>query len=285
MRVLITGAGGQVGTELAALCVARGDDVVAFTHGELNIADRDAVLAAVTATRPDAVVNAAAWTNVDACEGDPDRALAINGMAVRWLAEASHRVGAHLVHISTDFVFDGELDRPYHEWDDTGPINVYGATKHVGEQEALVLGPGAAVIRTSWVCGAHGQNIIKTVLRLASEHDQLSFVADQVGCPTMTIDLAAALRSMAVDRCSGVWHITNQTPCTWFDLAREIVHRAGKDPAMILPISSADLQPPRPAARPANSVLDNALLRMSGRGLLPDFRETLDRIVPTLLAD
>jgi dTDP-4-dehydrorhamnose reductase len=284
MKVMITGAGGQVGTELATLCTASGDDVVAFTHAELNIADRDSVLAAVTATRPDAVVNAAAWTNVDACEGDPDRALAINGMAVRWLVEASHRVGAHLVHISTDFVFDGELDRPYHEWDDTGPINVYGATKQVGEQEALVLGPGAAVVRTSWVCGAHGENILKTVLRLASEHDQLSFVADQVGCPTLTPDLAVALRSMALDRCSGVWHVTNQTPCTWFDLAREIVQRAGKDPAMIMPISSADLQPPRPAARPANSVLDNALLRMSGRGLLPDFRETLDRIVPTLLA-
>ena len=285
MRVLITGAGGQLGTDAALHCAASGDDVFAVDRAGLDVTSRSAVLAAVTSLRPDIVIHCAAWTAVDACEADPDRSLAANGLAVRWVAEACDRVGAHLVHVSTDYVFDGTLDRPYRETDATGPRSVYGATKLVGEREALALGTRAAVVRTSWVCGQHGSNMVKTVMRLANERPQLQFVADQVGHPTFTADLAPVLRRLAIDRLSGVVHATNQGAVSWYEFAAEVVAAMGKDPAMVQPIATADLQPPRPAPRPANSVLDNAVLRAAGHSPLRDFGEPLRETVAALLAE
>lgn len=283
MRVLITGAGGQLGIDLAATCTAAGDQVFAFDREGLDIGSRSAAHSAITSLRPEAVINCAAWTAVDACEGDPDRALALNGTAVRWLAEAAHRVGAHLVQVSTDYVFDGTLDRPYHEWDDTDPQSVYGLTKLIGEQEARVLGPSATVVRTSWVCGRNGSNMVKTVMRLADAHPQLAFVDDQIGNPTFTHDLAPVLRLLALDRLSGVVHATNQGACSWFQFAGEVVAAMGKDPAMVQPIATADLRPARPAPRPANGVLDNAVLRMAGFAPTRDFREPLRETVAALM--
>lgn len=284
MRLLVTGAGGQLGRDVVAFAEAAGDEVVAFDRHGLDVTDRDAVLGAITMLRPDAVVHCAAWTAVDACEADPDRALRANGLAVRWIAEACHRVDAHLVHVSTDYVFDGELDRPYHEWDAPNPKGSYGRSKLAGEREALQLGPNAAVVRTSWVCGEHGANMAKTVLRLAAERPSLAFVADQRGCPTFTADLAPVLRRLALDRRSGVHHVTNQGAVSWFEFAQEVVAAAGGDRAMVHPISTVDLDPPRPAPRPANSVLDNAALRLAGLPMLRDFREPLAELVTKLRA-
>jgi len=283
VRVLITGAGGQLGIDVAAACAAAGDEVFAFDREGLDIGSRSAAHNAITSLRPEAVINCAAWTAVDACEGDPDRALALNGTAVRWLAEASHRAGAHLVQVSTDYVFDGTLDRPYHEWDDTDPQSVYGLTKLIGEREALVLGPSATVVRTSWVCGRNGSNMVKTVMRLADAHPQMSFVDDQIGHPTFTHDLAPVLRRLALDRLSGVVHATNQGACSWYQFAGEVVAAMGKDPAMVQPIATVDLQPARPAPRPANSVLDNTVLRMAGFAPTRDFREPLRETVAALM--
>lgn len=282
MRLLVTGAAGQLGTDLVTAASAARDDVVAVDRATLDITDRHAVLSAITTWRPDAVVNCAAWTAVDACEGDPDRAFAANGTAVRWLAEACDRVGAHLVQVSTDYVFDGTLDRPYHEADAPNPQSVYGASKLAGEREALALGTGAAVVRTSWVCGAHGANMVKTVMRLADERPSLSFVADQIGHPTFTQDLAPLLRRIVLDRMSGIVHATNQGTCSWFEFAQSVVAAMGKDPAMVQPITTAELQPPRPAPRPANSVLDNSVLRAAGVPLLRDHREALVETVRRL---
>src|SRR4249919_1673217 len=180
MRLLITGAGGQLGIDLVRCCEAAGDDVVATSHAALDISDRDAVHGAVSMLRPDVVINCAAWTAVDACEGDPDRAFAQNGLAVRWLAESCDNAGARLVQISTDYVFDGLLDRPYSEWDDPAPQSVYGASKLAGEREAMVLGAAAAIVRTSWVCSENGSNMVRTIMRLASERPELAFVSDQI---------------------------------------------------------------------------------------------------------
>ena len=282
MRVLVTGAAGQLGIDVVAAWTAAGDDVAALSRAALDVSDRDAVLAAVTSVRPDVVVHTAAWTAVDACEGDPERAHLVNATAVRWIAEACHRVDAHLVHVSTDYVFDGTLDRPYREHDATGPRSVYGASKLAGETEARALGPAASVVRTSWVCGAHGSNMVKTVMRLAAERPELAFVDDQVGHPTFTQDLAPLLRRIALDRLSGVVHATNQGACSWYEFAREVVAATGRDPGMVRPIATADLQPPRPAPRPANSVLDNAVLRSAGIPLLRDFREPLAETVQRL---
>jgi dTDP-4-dehydrorhamnose reductase len=282
VRVLVTGAGGQLGSDTVLACEAAGDVVAGLHHAQLDIACRNDVHAAITSFRPDAVIHCAAWTAVDACEDDPDRALALNGIAVRSVAEACHRVGAHLVHVSTDYVFDGTLDRAYHEWDDTNPMSVYGMSKLIGEREALALGADVAVVRTSWVCGEHGGNMVKTVMKLVDQHPQLGFVCDQVGHPTFTADLAPMLRRLAGDRRSGVHHLTNQRPVTWFEFVQEIVVLLGRDPAMVVPIMTADLQPPRPAPRPANSVLDNAVARMSDLPPMRDFAAPLAELVARL---
>ena len=282
MRLLVTGSGGQLGIDLVRCCESAGDDVVATNHGDLDIADRDAVHAAVSMLRPEAVINCAAWTAVDACEGDPDRAMAQNGLAVRWLAESCDRVGARLIQIGTDYVFDGLLDRPYNEWDAPSPQSVYGASKLFGEREALVLGASASVVRTSWVCGQHGSNMVRTIMRLAEQHPELAFVSDQIGNPTFTADLAPMVRRITLDRRSGVHHVTNQTATTWYGFARDVVAAMGRDPDMVRPITTAELQPARPALRPANSVLDNAVLRMAGVPLLRDYAEPLRETVVAL---
>jgi dTDP-4-dehydrorhamnose reductase len=280
VKVFVTGAGGQVGREVSARfgAVAH-DEVVAADHAALDIGDRDAVLQAIMSSRPDAVIHCGAWTAVDACEGDPDRAFRVNALGTRHVAEAARRAGAHLLCLSTDYVFDGAKPEPYVEWDTPNPRSVYGRSKWGGEIEA---GPGATIVRTSWVCGEHGANMVKTILRLASEHETLSFVDDQRGHPTFADDLAAMIRRLAVDRRPGVFHVTNQGAVSWFEFAGAVLAAAGRDPARVKPISTADLQPPRPAPRPANSVLENAALRLSGIEPLPDFHEPLARLVRAL---
>ena len=286
MRLLVTGAGGQLGHDVVHVATASGDDVLAPDHGTLDVTDRDAVLGTITSWRPDVVIHSAAWTAVDACESDPGRAFAANALAVRWVAEGCDRTGAHLVHLSTDYVFDGTLNRPYREWDRTNPQSVYGASKLAGEQEALALGPAATVVRTSWLSGEHGPNIVKTVLRLArqgsAEAGSMAFVDDQRGCPTFTADLAPVLRRLARDRRAGKYHVTNQGAVSWYEFVGEVVAAAGYDRAMVRPISTAELDPPRPAPRPANSVLDNAVLRAAGLPLLRDFRAPLAELVAAL---
>ncbi len=229
--------------------------------------------------RPDAIVNAAAFTAVDACETERAQAFAVNALAVRWLAEAADRFDSHLVQVSTDYVFDGDQPDPYTEWDSPNPRSVYGASKLAGEREA---GPGACVVRTSWVCGAHGSNMVKTVMKLAAERPELAFVDDQRGHPTFTADLAGMLRRLALDRRSGVYHVTNQGAVSWFEFVREIVALAGRDPDMVRAIRTADLHPPRPAPRPVNSVLDNAALRLGGVVLLRHHSEPLAELVAEL---
>ena len=273
-RALVTGGGGQLGSELVPLF----GDAIGTTSATLDVTDRDAVLGAVTTVRPDVIVHAAAWTAVDACEDDPERAFAVNALGTRHVADAARRVGAHVVYVSTDYVYDGTKDEPYHEWDQTAPQSVYGASKLAGERE---LDPGATIVRTSWVFGRQGGNFVKTMLRLAAGPDELRVVNDQRGHPTWAADLAAVIARLAVDRRPGVFHVTNQGATTWFDLARDILRLAGSDPSRVVPISSNDLA--RPAARPTNSVLDNVALRQSGIPLAPDHREPLERLVKELV--
>jgi dTDP-4-dehydrorhamnose reductase len=283
MKVLITGAGGQLGRDLQIHCDAQGDEVVAATRATLDISDRDAVYQAVTGVRPDVVLHAAAYTAVDAAEGDPGAAYLVNALATRWAADASRRVGAHLVAVSTDYVFDGTKDEPYHEWDRPNPQSVYGRSKWGGEHEIAVHGPGSTIVRASWVCGEHGNNMVKTVLRLA-DRPELAFVDDQRGQPTFTADLAVGMRRLAAARIPGLFHMTNQGAVSWYEFVRAILESAGHDPAKVRPITTAELDPPRPAPRPANSVLDNAALRLAGFPLLPHYRESLDRLVANLTA-
>ena len=282
MRALITGAGGQLGTDLALHCAASGDDVIALRHADLEVSDRDATLQAVLSTSPDVVFHAAAWTAVDDCEADPDRAFRDNALAVRWVAEACRRSGAHLVHLSTDYVFDGTKTGPYHEWDVPAPRSVYGASKLAGEQEAREHCPETAVVRTAWVMGVHGRNMLKTVLGLR-HREELAFVEDQRGCPTFTADLAVALRRLAVARIPGTFHLTNAGEDTWHGFARAVLEASGEDPDKVRAIRTDELDPPRPAARPANSVLANAAWEGSQLPPMPHYRDSLRIAVDALL--
>lgn len=295
----MTGAGGQVGHDLVAALGGRArspaggpaqpdwpgaselgaapHDVVAADRAGLDITNRDRVKRFMDEVRPEVVLHAAAWTDVDGCEVDPDRAFGVNALGTRNVAEAAHEVGAHVCYISTDYVFDGRSDRPYVEWDEPNPVSVYGRSKLGGEQE---LFPGSTIVRTSWVCGAFGRNIVRTVLEAAPA--KMSFVDDQHGCPTFSEDLSLVVARLAIERRPGTFHVTNQGPTTWYAFARAVLEAAGFDPDLVRPISTAELSPPRPAPRPMFSVLDNASLRLSGIGLLPDWRQPLARLVRSL---
>ncbi|MDQ1460848.1 MAG: dTDP-4-dehydrorhamnose reductase [Actinomycetota bacterium] len=254
-------------------------DVVGLDHAALDVGDRDSVLGAIGSIQPDAIVHCAAMTAVDACESEPDRAFLVNALGVRFVMEGARRAGAYVVALSTDYVFDGTQPEPYHEWDTPNPASVYGASKLGGEFE---IDLECAVVRTSWVIGRYGPNMAKTILRLAGGETPLRFVDDQRGCPTVAADLATMLRMFVVERLPGTWHVTNQGAVSWFEFAQEVLRAAGDDPARVAPIATADLDPPRPAPRPANSVLDNRALRLAGRPLLPDFRESLPILVQAI---
>jgi dTDP-4-dehydrorhamnose reductase len=295
VRVLVTGAGGQLGRDVVDVLTGRrpagagpaprrrpapaAGDVVGLDRARLDVADRHRVLAAFDALVPDTVVHCAAWTAVDACEGDPGRAYAVNAMGTRHVAEAARRHNAHVVYVSTDYVFDGTADHPYVEWDAPNPLSVYGKSKLGGEHE---VDPGWTVVRTSWVCGYHGSNMVRTVLRLSGQPGPLRFVDDQRGSPTFTADLAEAVALLARERLPGVFHLTNTGVTSWYGFAGAVLEAAGHDPVRVEPIATADLDPPRPAPRPANSVLDNAAWRALGMEALPHWGDALGRLVHTL---
>lgn len=281
--VLITGAGGQVGLEAVDVFGAAGWTVHARARAELDVTDRNAVHAAVWGARPAVVLNLSAWNAVDDAESDPEGALAVNAMAVRFLREAAHETGARLCHVSTDYVFDGTKGSAYTEWDPVCPASAYGRSKAAGEAE---LGPDDLCVRTSWVAGARGANLVKTVLRLAAADPdrQLAFVDDQRGCPTFAADLARALLLLVADRHTGTFHVTNARAVSWYEFVREILEAAGHSPDRVRPISTAELDPPRPAPRPANSELAHTALRLAGLPPMRDFRAALDDMIAELAA-
>jgi dTDP-4-dehydrorhamnose reductase len=243
------------------------------------VEDRDAVQGVFAWFRPELVLHGGALTAVDLCETEVDLAYAVNAVGTRNVAEAAAQIGAHLVYVSTDYVFDGTSDRPYREWDPPRPASVYGASKLAGERECR---PGSTIVRTSWLCGAHGANMVVTALRLAAGDGELRFVDDQHGSPTFTADLAPAIVTLGLGRRPGTFHVTNGGVTTWCGFVRAVLAEAGGDPERVRPIRTAELDPPRPAPRPAYSVLDNMSLRLHGLPALPDWRDGLSRLVAVL---
>lgn len=282
-RLLVTGAAGQLGRDVVIAGGKEGLDVVAADRSVIDLGDAASVLDGVRRIEPSVVVNAAAYTAVDACETNVADAHEVNEHGVRRLAEACCAVGAHLVHVSTDYVFDGSLDRPYTETDEPNPQSVYGRSKLAGEQAATdVLGDDATIVRTSWVCGEHGNNMVKLVRRLGAAGGPMAFVDDQRGRPTFTADLAPALLTLAAQRAGGVVHVTNAGAVSWFEFVGDILEVSGFDRSLVSPITTAELDPPRPAPRPANSVLDDVRWRALGHRPLRHHSEPLAELVARL---
>ncbi len=277
MKVLVTGSAGQLGRDVVAV-LERDESIEPFAADAL-VDDPVAIASSVDAVGPDVVIHCAAMTDVDRCERDPERARAVNATGTQNVARAAAAAGAHLVYVSTDYVFDGRSWRPYTETDEPNPISVYGATKLAGERACP---PEATVVRTSWLSGVHGANFVTAILRLADSPGELRIVDDQRGSPTCTADLADALVALARDRRPGCFHVTNAGDASRYELAREVVARSGGDPGRVRPIATAELDPPRPAARPAYSVLDNSTFVAAGYKALPDWRDGLARLLVAL---
>ena len=268
---LITGANGQLGHDLQT--ALEGQEVTALGRADLDVTDLDAVRAA--AAGHDVIINASAYTKVDDAESNEDLAYAVNALGPQNLAIAAAEIGAKLVTVSTDYVFDGSATTPYAENTPRGPISAYGRTKGEGERLALEAHPGGTyIVRTAWLYGAGGPNFAKTMVKLAAGRDTVSVVDDQRGQPTWTGDLAAQIVTLLdSDAPAGIYHGTNSGETTWFGFAQAIFAEAGLDPERVLPTTSADFV--RPAPRPSYSVLGHDAWAAAGLTPMRDWREAL----------
>jgi dTDP-4-dehydrorhamnose reductase len=264
MRLLVTGAAGMLGRDVVAAAESAGHDVAGLARRDLDIADPDAVRSAVRAARPDAVINCAAWTDVDGAEAHEAEATLVNGAAAGHVAAAA----PYVVHVSSDYVFDGRASEPYVEDDPTGPTSAYGRSKLAGELAVAAAGDHA-VVRSSWLFGVHGRNFVATMLRLAENLDEVRVVDDQIGCPTFSGHLAPALVEIAERRLTGVLHAAGAGSCSWYELARATFEEAAVD-CRVVPVTTADF--PRPAERPPWSVLGST---RPDAPVLPAWREGL----------
>jgi dTDP-4-dehydrorhamnose reductase len=269
MRILVTGAGGMLGQDVVSAAHAVGAHPLPLTHAELDITDVAEVDAAVRSAAPDVVINCAAWTDVDGAESASTAANAVNGEGPGNLAAAAQDAGAWTIHVSSDYVFDGSKRGPYVESDTTAPLSAYGRSKLAGEQAVARCAPEAhTIVRSSWLFGAHGHCFPATILRLAGERDELRVVDDQVGCPTFTGHLAQALVSLSEAPLPGILHVAGGGSCSWFEFAAQVVAEAGAG-VLVSPCPTTEM--PRPATRPANSVLRSE----RGAPELPDWRQGL----------
>jgi dTDP-4-dehydrorhamnose reductase len=274
MRIVITGSAGMLGQDVADAARDAGHDVVPLARSELDVTNPAAVTVALGSAQPEVVVNCAAWTDVDGAEQASDAALAVNGPGAGNVARAAAEAGAWTIHISSDYVFDGDKRQPYVESDPVGPRSVYGSSKLAGERAVAQAAPGRhTIVRSSWLFGAGGPCFPATILRLAAERDELTVVDDQIGCPTFTGHLARALIELAggPDRPPiGIVHVAGAGQCSWYEFARVIVARSGEKCA-VRPGLTADLG--RVAPRPAFSVLGTE--RGSDTPHLPDWHDGL----------
>lgn len=285
MLVLLTGARGQLGTDVVAAAAKISDlELVAIDRHELDITDQAATLALVRDVSPDVIIHGAAYTAVDDCESNEEAAYDVNANGTGNVVTAAAEVGARVIYVSTDYVFDGTKETPYTEDDTPNPASVYGASKLAGEQHVQTLGDDGLIVRTSWVCGVNGANMVKTIMRAAENYPQLTFVDDQIGKPTFTRDLAETLLMLAGRQDHGVMHVTNEGEVSWFEFCQDVLEMMGRERSQVVACATHELQPPRPAPRPANSVLANTRFGDLGIPLLRDFKEPLRETVNSLIA-
>ena len=266
--IVVAGARGMLGRDLMEMF---GEEARAVLHDEMEITDPVSVEKVLKGLRPKVVINSVAYTDVDGCESNSERAFAVNGEGVRNLALVTRDIGAKLVQVSTDYVFDGSKGTPWFEDDPVNPLSVYGRSKLAGEENAR-LNPDHLIVRTQWLYGLHGKNFVETMLRLGRERDEVAVVHDQVGSPTWTVDLCHAIRALIERNCRGVYHAANAGSCSWRDFADAIFRESGME-TVVKPITTGQLG--RPAPRPLYSVLDCSKLGRDSGFMPEEWREAL----------
>ncbi|MFL0581123.1 dTDP-4-dehydrorhamnose reductase [Solibacillus silvestris] len=272
MKILVTGANGQLGQELVQQLQQTNVELYAFTKTDLDICNLSTVQQVVNEVQPHVIINAAAFTKVDLAETEQDLAFNVNGYGQRNLAVAAEQVGAKICYISTDYVFDGNATEPYEEHALVNPIGVYGKSKYAGEQLTQTLNTKYFIVRTAWVYGEYGPNFVKTMLRLAKERDELGVVSDQIGSPTYTVDLATFLIELVQTEKYGIYHCTNSGSCSWYEFAQAIFEESNID-IKVNPLTTD--QYPTPAKRPNYSVLSDRTLKLNGFLPIRHWREGL----------
>ncbi len=272
MHILLLGSSGMLGHALTA-ALSQQHKITGLDLPDLDITNISAVQSFVFSHCPDLLINAAAYTDVDGCESNIDHAFAVNATGPRNLAVVCNELDIPLIHISTDYIFDGNSSEPYKESDNPNPQSVYGKSKLLGEQYVRELTNKHYIIRTSWLYGQNGKNFVDTMLRLAGERDEISVVNDQVGSPTYTVDLAQAISELITEPAYGTYHLTNSGTCSWYEFTLEIFKQAGITGVRVKPITTEELN--RPAPRPKYSVLDNSKWIASGRPPLRPYQDAL----------
>lgn len=275
MKILITGSNGMLGHDLQEALHQR-HDLIPTTSKTLDITDKSQVMEVICENNPDIVINSAAYTDVDGCEENQEIAYAVNGEGVKNLALACREIDCTLVHISTDYIFNGKNDRPWVEDDEVGPISVYGKSKLKGEEAILEILDKFFIVRTAWLYGINGKNFPKTMLELSENHSEITVVYDEVGTPTYTPDLAGAICELIESEKYGVYHITNSGSCSWCEFARCIFDIAQKD-VKVIPVTASEFA--RPAPRPSYSVLENKNLVKNGFKPLRNYKEAIKEYV------
>ena len=281
MKVLVTGVKGQLGYDVVNELEKRGHTAIGTDVEEMDITDEGKVREVLSAEKPDAVIHCAAYTAVDAAEDNVELCRKINAEGTENIAKACKELGCRLLYVSTDYVFNGEGERPWEPDDEREPLNVYGQTKYEGELAVEKYVEKFFIVRIAWVFGINGKNFIKTMLRLGEDHDELTVVADQIGSPTYTYDLARLLVDMIGSEKYGRYHATNEGLCSWYDFAVEIFRQAGMD-VRVRPVTSEEY--PAKAKRPHNSRMDKAKLEENGFERLPDWKDALGRYLRALQA-
>ena len=281
MKVLVTGVKGQLGYDVVNELEKRGHTAIGTDVEEMDITDAEKVREVLNAEKPDAVIHCAAYTAVDAAEDNVELCRKINAEGTENIAKACKELGCKLLYVSTDYVFNGEGERPWEPDDEREPLNVYGQTKYEGELAVEKYVEKFFIVRIAWVFGINGKNFIKTMLRLGEDHDELTVVADQIGSPTYTYDLARLLVDMIGSDKYGRYHATNEGLCSWYDFAVEIFRQAGMD-VRVRPVTSEEY--PAKAKRPHNSRMDKAKLEENGFERLPNWKDALGRYLRALQA-
>lgn len=283
MKILVTGANGQLGNEMKNILEKECPGVTLYTDiQELDLLDAQAVGLFVSKNEITHIVNCAAYTAVDKAEEDKALCAAVNIDAVKNIANAADAVGAKIIHISTDYVFDGTAHRPYKESDKVNPMSQYGTTKRTGETALIALAPDSIIIRTSWLYSPYGNNFVKTMIKLGEERTQLKVVCDQIGTPTYAKDLAKAIYAILISHqwVEGIYHFSNEGACSWYDFTKSILRIAGIKTCEVLPIPTEDY--PTAAMRPAYSILNKSKIKATYGLEIPYWEESLQECINRL---